>query len=29
MLNCGILFKANFEATEEIIVNQGGSSSGV
>ena len=28
MLNCGILFQANYEATEEIIVNQGGSSSG-
>lgn len=28
MLNCGTLFKANYEATEEIIINQGGSSSG-
>ena len=28
MLNTGVLFKANFDATEEIIVNQGGSSSG-
>lgn len=27
MLNCGTLFKANYEATEEIIINQGGSSS--
>lgn len=28
MLNTSILFKANYEATEEIVVNQGGSSSG-
>ena len=28
MLNTSILFEANFNATEEIIVNQGGSSSG-
>lgn len=28
MLNCGTLFKANLDATEEIIINQGGSSSG-
>lgn len=28
MLKTSILFKANYEATEEIVVNQGGSSSG-
>jgi phage terminase large subunit len=28
MLNCGTLFKANYEAAEEIVINQGGSSSG-
>ena len=28
MLNTSILFKANFDAIEEIVVNQGGSSSG-
>jgi len=26
-MDCGILFQANYEATEEIIINQGGSSS--
>ena len=29
MLNCGILFKENYESPEEIIINQGGSSSGL
>lgn len=29
MINASTLFKENYEATAEIIINQGGSSSGL